>query len=76
MVCGFWYNNLEFYFKFILMKEVITHYIGKSGKLYEYDKYSNFGTGISRGNIKDLPLDDYPYKLKYNKLKRTNVQSI
>lgn len=43
----------------------IEYYIGKSGKLYDYKKYSNFGTGQSRGAIQDLPLNDYPYKVKY-----------
>ena len=46
-------------------KETKVYYVGKSGTLYPYDKYMNWGTGKKRNNLEDLPLDDYPYKIKY-----------
>lgn len=48
-----------------------THYIGKSGKMYDYHKYKNWGRGqAERGKTdgiiyEDLPKEDYPYTLKY-----------
>lgn len=38
-------------------------YIGKSGKNYSRKEYHNWGEGKTKNNKKDLPIDDYPYKL-------------
>lgn len=39
-----------------------THWIGKSGKMYDKNEYGHFGDGKERNGVKDLPIDDYPYK--------------
>lgn len=43
-------------------KEVAVSFIGKSGTEYPKNEYNNLG----RGGPKDLPLADYPYKVKYD----------
>lgn len=46
--------------------EIATHYTGKTGKEYPIDEYQNWGTGETYLNKKDLPLDEYPYSIKYH----------
>ena len=46
-------------------KETSTHYVGKTGNEYPIDEYNNWGTGVERFGMKDLPLDEYPYTHKY-----------
>jgi hypothetical protein len=48
------------------IKETRTHYVGKTGKEYPISEYQNWGTGKTRLNKKDLPLDEYPYSFKYD----------
>ena len=50
---------------FKLKKEIATHYVGKSGKEYIKDEYSNHGQGNFYRGFLDLPKDDYPYSVKY-----------
>jgi hypothetical protein len=49
------------------IKETKTHYVSKDGKEYLYDEYCNWGIGEGYvyKNKKDLPLDGYPYSIKY-----------
>jgi hypothetical protein len=55
MTCGL--------FKF--KNEIATHYVGKSGNEYPINEYANLGSGKTEKGIKDLPLDEYPYTIKY-----------
>jgi hypothetical protein len=50
----------------VIKKNTPTHWVGKSGKLYEYDKWQNWGRGIKEKGRDDLPKEDYPYTLKYH----------
>ena len=46
-------------------KEIATHYVGKTGNEYPKDDYMNWGRGKTERNKKDLPMDEYPYTIKY-----------
>lgn len=46
-------------------KETATHYVGNDGSEYPIDEYMNWGRGKTERGKKDLPLDKYPYKIKY-----------
>jgi hypothetical protein len=46
-------------------KSTPTHYIGKSGEEYLIQELCNWGGGKTKCGKKDLPAEDYPYKLKY-----------
>lgn len=45
--------------------ETKTHYIGKSGELYDVNHFGTWGDGKRHNGKDDLPLNDYPYKIKY-----------
>lgn len=49
----------------MLKKEVATHYVSKLGNEYPKDEYANHGQGGVYRGYKDLPLDEYPYTIKY-----------
>ena len=46
-------------------KEIATHYIGRTGNEYSKEEYANWGSGKAERGKKDLPLDEYPYEIKY-----------
>lgn len=46
-------------------KEIATHYVGKTGNEYPIDEYKNWGRGEFERSRHDLPLDEYPYSIKY-----------
>lgn len=46
-------------------KEEATHYVGCTGNEYPIKEYCNFGIGKNKDGKKDLPLNEYPYTIKY-----------
>lgn len=50
------------------IKEIPIFFVSeKTGNEYDYNLYINHGKGgIYKGKL-DLPLDEYPYYIKYNK---------
>ncbi len=46
------------------VKVTATHWVGKTGNEYPKDDFINLGTK-PMGLKKDLPLDEYPYTVKY-----------
>lgn len=45
------------------MAHKVKYYQGKSGNLYEYDKYHNWGNNKTKNGKKDLPQNEYPFKI-------------
>lgn len=45
--------------------EIATHWVGKTGNEYPINEYMNWGGGKIEKGKKDLPMDEYPYKIKY-----------
>lgn len=45
--------------------EIPTHYVGITGNEYSFDDYSNHGLGGIKNEKQDLPLDEYPFTIKY-----------
>jgi hypothetical protein len=46
-------------------REIATHYVGKGGNEYLIRDYNNWGRGKTEMGKIDLPLDEYPYTIKY-----------
>lgn len=43
-----------------------THWVGRTGNEYPKSEYINHGHGGIYRGWKDLPLDEYPYTIKYH----------
>lgn len=50
-------------------KWVRKYYVGKTGNKYPVKEYINHGFGGIYRNFKDLPKDEYPYTIEYEKIK-------
>lgn len=58
-----------------LYNEVIetpTHYVGCTGNEYPKNEYTNHGYGGEKYGFKDLPIDEYPYTIKYHVERKYN----
>ncbi len=55
MVCSLYRHQIE----------TPTHYVGCTGNEYPKGEYINHGKGGVYCGFKDLPKDEYPYKMKY-----------
>ena len=47
------------------VKEIPTHWVGCTGNEYPIEDYINHGHGGYKHGFKDLPINEYPYSIKY-----------
>lgn len=45
--------------------ETPTHYVGITGKEYPFLEFANHGWSGIKNEKKDLPVDEYPFTIKY-----------